>query len=71
MFTIILWVSLYNTGWPGARYRDRAGLQLRDPPVPAFQMLGFKVCDTMPSQTQLLQCLNIQSERVIIILAVL
>jgi hypothetical protein len=39
-------VSLYNPGCPGTHSVDQAGLELRNPPVSASQVLGLKVCTT-------------------------
>jgi hypothetical protein len=42
-------VSLCSPGCPGTHFVDQAGLKLRNPPASAFQVLGLKVCTTMPS----------------------
>jgi hypothetical protein len=39
-------VSLYSLGCPGTHFVDQAGLELRNPPVSASQVLGLKVCAT-------------------------
>ena len=39
-------VSLYSPGYPGTHSEDQAGLQLRNPPASASQVLGFKVWTT-------------------------
>jgi hypothetical protein len=39
-------VSLYSPGCPGTHFVDQAGLELRNPPASASQMLGLKVCST-------------------------
>ena len=39
-------VSLYNSGCPGTHFIDQAGLELRNPPASASQVLGLKVCFT-------------------------
>jgi hypothetical protein len=41
-------VSLCSLGCPGTHFVDQAGLDLRDPPASASQVLGLKVCATMP-----------------------
>jgi hypothetical protein len=41
-------VSLYSPGCPGTHSVDQAGLELRNPPASASQVLGLKVCATMP-----------------------
>jgi hypothetical protein len=37
-------VSLYSPGLPGTHFVDQAGLELRNPPASASQVLGLKVC---------------------------
>jgi hypothetical protein len=39
-------VSLYSPGCPGTHSVDQAGLELRNPPASASQVLGLKVCAT-------------------------
>jgi hypothetical protein len=39
-------VSLCSPGCPGTHSVDQAGLELRNPPASAFQMLGLKACTT-------------------------
>jgi hypothetical protein len=39
-------VSLYSPGCPGTHSVDQAGLELRNPPTSASQVLGLKVCAT-------------------------
>jgi hypothetical protein len=39
-------VSLYSLGCPGTHFVDQAGLELRNPPVSASQVLGLKACAT-------------------------
>jgi hypothetical protein len=41
-------VSLCSPGYPGTHSVDQAGLELRNPPASASQVLGLKVCATMP-----------------------
>jgi hypothetical protein len=41
-------VSLCSPGCPGTHSVDQAGLELRNPPVSASQVMGLKVCTTMP-----------------------
>jgi hypothetical protein len=41
-------VSLYSPGCPGTHFVDQAGLELRNPPASASQVLGLKACTTMP-----------------------
>jgi hypothetical protein len=38
--------SLYSPGCPGTHSVDQVGLELRNPPVSAFQVLGLKACAT-------------------------
>jgi hypothetical protein len=35
-------ISLYSPGCPGTHFVDQAGLELRNPPASAFQVLGLK-----------------------------
>jgi hypothetical protein len=39
-------VSLCSPGCPGTHFVDQAGLELRNPPASASQMLGLKACAT-------------------------
>jgi hypothetical protein len=39
-------VSLNSLGCPGTHFVDQAGLELRNPPASAFQVLGLKACAT-------------------------
>jgi hypothetical protein len=39
-------VSLYSPGCPGTHFVDQAGLELRNSPASASQVLGLKVCTT-------------------------
>ena len=39
-------VSLYSPGCPGTHSVEQAGLELRNPPASASQMLGLKACAT-------------------------
>jgi hypothetical protein len=39
-------VSLCNPGCPGTHFADQAGLELRNLPASASQVLGLKVCTT-------------------------
>jgi hypothetical protein len=41
-------VSLYSPGCPGTHFVDQAGLELRNPPASASQVLGLKARATMP-----------------------
>jgi hypothetical protein len=41
-------VPLCSFGCPGTHFVDQAGLKLRNPPASASQMLGLKVCATIP-----------------------
>jgi hypothetical protein len=41
-------VSLYSPGCPGTHSVDQAGLELRNPPASASQVLGLKACATTP-----------------------
>jgi hypothetical protein len=39
-------VSLYSSGCPGTHFVDQAGLEIRNLPASASQMLGLKACAT-------------------------
>jgi hypothetical protein len=41
-------VSLYSPGCPGTHSVDQAGLELRNLPASASQVLGLKLCATTP-----------------------
>jgi hypothetical protein len=41
-------VSLYSPGCPGTHFIDQTGLELRNPPAYASQVLGLKACATTP-----------------------
>jgi hypothetical protein len=41
-------VSLYSPGCPGTHFVDQAGIELRNPPASASQVLGLKVSTTTP-----------------------
>jgi hypothetical protein len=41
-------VSLCSLGCPGTHSVDQAGLELRNPPASASQVLGLKACATTP-----------------------
>jgi hypothetical protein len=41
-------VSLYCPGCPGTHFVDQAGLEFRNTPASASQVLGLKVCATTP-----------------------
>jgi hypothetical protein len=41
-------VSLYSPGCPGTHFVDQAGLELRNPPASASQVLRLKVCAITP-----------------------
>jgi hypothetical protein len=43
-------VSLCSLGCPGTHSVDQAGLQLRNPPASASQVLGLKSCATTPGE---------------------
>jgi hypothetical protein len=36
---------MYSPGCPGTHSVDQVGLELRNPPASAFQVLGLKACD--------------------------
>jgi hypothetical protein len=41
-------VSLCSPGCPGTHFVDQTGLELRNPPASASQVLGLKACTTTP-----------------------
>jgi hypothetical protein len=41
-------VSLYSPGCPGTHFVDQAGLELKNLPASASQVLGLKACATTP-----------------------
>jgi hypothetical protein len=43
-------VSLYSPGCPGTHFVDQAGLELRNLPASASQVLGLKACATTARQ---------------------
>jgi hypothetical protein len=47
---VLFWdrVSLCSPGYPGTPFVDQAGLKLRNLLASASQVLGLKVCTTMP-----------------------
>jgi hypothetical protein len=47
-------VSLCRPGCPGTHFVDQAGLELKNPPASASQVLGLKACATMPGMSPLL-----------------
>jgi hypothetical protein len=69
VFVFVDRVSLYSPGCPGTHFVDQAGLELRDLPASASQVLGLKVCATTPS-TQILflmvvlKCFNLPSNTI-------
>jgi hypothetical protein len=48
-------VSLYSPGCPGTHSVDQVGLELRNPPASASQVLGLKTCATT-TQYKLILC---------------
>jgi hypothetical protein len=46
LFVFRDWASLCSPGCPGTHSVDQAGLELRNPPASASQVLGSKVCAT-------------------------
>jgi hypothetical protein len=47
-------VSLYSPGCPGTHFVDQAGLELRNLPASASQVLGLKACATTPGNSCLM-----------------
>jgi hypothetical protein len=57
-FFFLVWffrdrVSLYSPGCPETHFVDQAGLELRNPPASASQVLGLKACATTARLTQM------------------
>jgi hypothetical protein len=48
-------VSLCSPGCPGTHFVDQAGLELRNLPASASQVLGLKACDTTPGKDSVLK----------------
>jgi hypothetical protein len=46
-------VSLCSPGCPGTHSVDQTGLELRNPPASASQVLGLKACTTVPKDNQI------------------
>jgi hypothetical protein len=46
-FGFLRQVSLYSHGCPGTHFVDQAGLELRNLPASASQVLGLKACATI------------------------
>jgi hypothetical protein len=51
-------VSLYSPGCPGTHFVDQAGLELRNLPASAFQVLGLKACATTPGYEYILKLIQ-------------
>jgi hypothetical protein len=49
-------VSLCSPGYPGTHFIDQAGLELRNLPASASQVLGLKACATTPGSVFVLFC---------------
>jgi hypothetical protein len=53
-FYLFIYFAFFETGFlcspgcPGTHFVDRAGLELRNPPASASQVLGLKPCVTTP-----------------------
>jgi hypothetical protein len=52
-------VSLCSSGCSGTHFVDQAGLELRNLPVSASQVLGLKVCATTPSLSFSFMCAGV------------
>jgi hypothetical protein len=52
-------VSLCIPGCPGTHFVDQAGLELRNPPASASQVLGLKACATTPGFLISLNCTSV------------
>jgi hypothetical protein len=49
-------VSLCSPGCPGTQSVDQAGLELRNPPASASQVLGLKACATTAQLRKCCKC---------------
>jgi hypothetical protein len=60
LFCFVFWgrVSLYSPGCPGTHSVDQAGLELRNPPASAFQVLGLMACATTSWLNSLFQIIG-------------
>jgi hypothetical protein len=58
-------VCLCSPGCPGTHSVVQAGLELRNPPVSASQVLGLKVCATTPGFTYTFLLLSFLRGRII------
>jgi hypothetical protein len=56
-------VSLYSPGCPGTHFVDQAGLELRNPPASASQVLGLRACATTARQNFILKNKEILSQK--------
>jgi hypothetical protein len=48
-------VFLYSFGCPGTHFVEQAGLELRNPPASASQVLELKACATTPGKDSVLK----------------
>jgi hypothetical protein len=58
-------VSLCSPGCPGTHFVDQAGLELRNPPASASQVLGLKGCATTARHHYILRWYVIQQQLVV------
>jgi hypothetical protein len=56
-------LSLCSPGCPGTHSVDQAGLELRNPPASAYQVLGLKACTTIARQNFFFQSLRLSEDR--------
>jgi hypothetical protein len=57
-------VSLYSPGCPGTHFVDQTGLELRNQPASASQVLELKACATTALPKYVFRCMKVpQSER--------
>jgi hypothetical protein len=52
-------VSLYSPGCPGTHSVDQAGLELRNLPASASQVLGLKACATIARRVCVFYCIYV------------
>jgi hypothetical protein len=48
--TLILFFFFFSPGCPGTHFVDQTGLELRNPPASASQVLALKACATTAQQ---------------------
>jgi hypothetical protein len=57
----------FETGCPGTHSVDQAGLELRNPPASASQVLGLKACATTPGSFPILYDMRLRSQAYLVL----